>query len=54
MNDTGMFFATKAFPSVVRSVGIHGLFWYLVCLLCCVHYFCTWCYPKQKGVLLCK
>jgi hypothetical protein len=26
MNDTGMFFATKAFPSVVRSVGIHGLF----------------------------
>jgi MFS family permease len=26
MNDVGMFFATKAFPSVVRSVGIHGLF----------------------------
>jgi len=27
MNDIGMFFATKAFPSVVRAVGIHGLFW---------------------------
>ncbi|GFG28447.1 hypothetical protein Cfor_12645 [Coptotermes formosanus] len=27
MNDIGMFFATKAFPSVARAVGTHGLFW---------------------------
>ena len=27
MNDIGMFFATKAFPSLARAVGIHGLFW---------------------------
>jgi hypothetical protein len=27
MNDIGMFCATKAFPSVARAVGIHGLFW---------------------------
>ena len=27
INDMGMFFATKAFPSVTRAVGTHGLFW---------------------------
>jgi SP family facilitated glucose transporter-like MFS transporter 8 len=26
-NDIGLFFATKAFPSVLREIGIHGLFW---------------------------
>jgi hypothetical protein len=26
-NDIGMFFVTKALPSVVKAVGIHGLFW---------------------------
>jgi hypothetical protein len=27
MNDIGMFFATKAFPSLARVLGTHGLFW---------------------------
>jgi hypothetical protein len=27
MNDIGMFVATKAFPSVARAVGTHGIFW---------------------------
>jgi MFS family permease len=49
MNDIGMLFATKAFPSVVRAVGIHGLFWIfgVSSLLCSLFLYLM--LPETKG-----
>ena len=49
MNDIGMFFATKAFPSVTRAVGTHGLFWIfgVSSLLCSLFLYLM--LPETKG-----
>jgi len=49
INDIGLFFATKAFPSVVRAVGIHGLFWIfgVSSLLCSLFLYLM--LPETKG-----
>jgi MFS family permease len=49
MNDIGMFFATKAFPSVFRAVGTHGLFWIfgVSSLLCSLFLYLM--LPETKG-----
>ena len=49
MNDIEMFFATKAFRSVVTAVGIHGLFWIfgVSSLLCSL--FLNLVLPETKG-----
>jgi hypothetical protein len=48
-NDIGMFFATKVFPSVVKAVGIHGLFWIfgVSSLLCSLFLYLM--LPETKG-----
>jgi hypothetical protein len=49
MNDIGMFFATKAFPSIVRAIGIYGLFWIfgVSSLLCSLFLYLM--LPETKG-----
>lgn len=49
MNDVGMLCATKAFPSVVRTVGTHGLFWIFGAssLLCSLFLYLL--LPETKG-----
>jgi hypothetical protein len=49
MNDIGMFCATKAFPSVVRAVGTHGIFWIfgVSSLLCSLYLYLL--LPETKG-----
>jgi len=49
MNDTGMFFATKVFPAVVRTVGIHSIFWIfgVSSLLCSLFLYLM--LPETKG-----
>jgi len=48
-NDVGLFLATKAFPSVVRAVGTHGLFWIfgVSSLLCSLFLYLM--LPETKG-----
>ncbi|XP_023702853.1 facilitated trehalose transporter Tret1-like [Cryptotermes secundus] len=49
MNDIGMFCATKAFSSVARAVGIHGIFWIfgVSSLLCSLFLYLL--LPETKG-----
>lgn len=49
MNDVGMFFATKAFSSVSRAVGTHGIFWIfgVSSLLCSLFLYLL--LPETKG-----
>lgn len=49
MNDIGMFCATKAFSSVLRAAGIHGIFWIfgVSSLLCSLFLYLL--LPETKG-----
>jgi hypothetical protein len=49
MNDIGLFCATKAFSSVVRAVGTHGIFWIfgVFSLLCSLYSYLL--LPETKG-----